>query len=119
MDKIDYYKYMIANERALTYGTGKALITFFIGMPYDRQRFLDKEPWTIIDDDPDGTMCYVDQMITDKDDNNKHSYILWKLLIDHIRNKFVNVTTLTWNRYKGGKSHVRTKRIGIGNDNKR
>jgi len=113
-DKNAYYNTMMAGDRAMVfkYEDGvKCIITYFIGMLYDRNRFVNKEPWTIVPDNVDGSVCYVDQMITDKEDNHTYSKKVWGMLVDHILNKYKDVKQITWNRYKGGVVHVYSKSI--------
>ena len=113
--KMDYYLGMIQNERAFVLmvdGKVKAFIGYFIGEKHDIPRFTDKEPWSIVYDFHLGTHCYVDQLITDKDDDNGNlSFRVWKSFRQHILDKFTNVRVLTWNRYKRGCVHVCSKSI--------
>lgn len=72
----------------------------------------DKEPWSIIEEDVNGSTCYVEQMISDRYiDNPKLSVRMWRKLRDHIKTNHPSVTTIKWKRYKGGEVHVYHKDI--------
>ena len=113
--KMDYYIWMLRNDRAfilMVDGKVKAFIGYFIGEKHDIPRFIDREPWSVIHDFCDGTHCYIDQLITDKEYGNGNlSFRVWGSFRQHILDKHRNVKIIMGVRYKGGKTHVRSKSI--------
>lgn len=96
-----YYYDMIRRDRsALVLCDGKlvSVVTFFIGN--DDERFLTHHvPWTIVEDDPNGTIVYIDQMITYKG-RATHAFIHREFtnLLRSLKEKFPNIKTVKWIR---------------------
>jgi len=87
-------------------------MTFYIGNKQDE--FIRDDPWTVVEDNEDGCICYIDQLITDKDKNNPGlSYSIWAYFKEYIIDKYPNVNEITWARYnfKTGGRHVYCKNI--------
>lgn len=106
----EYYHQMLLRERLIPLYRGNklgGLLTFFIG-DGNIDKYVRNDPWTIIDDEPDtGHVCYVDQLITDKNINNrKYSWAVITNFIRYIQEKYPLVDTVRWNHLKGGQVHV-------------
>jgi len=84
----------------------KGFITYYIGDD-DEDKYVRDDPWSIVEDDPKGNTCYIDQLITDKQPGNaKYSYQVFKEFKNHIRKCFPNVKYIRWNRVKNGGVNV-------------
>lgn len=99
----EYYDKMLLRDRAFTFYVGDrlgCLITYYIGNG-NMDRYTKRDPWTVIDDEPEtGTTCYVDQLITDHNkENRKYAWTLWHVLIQYIKEKYPQVERLKWKRY--------------------
>lgn len=96
-----YYKDMLRQDRGvLITRDGKlvSVVTFFIGD--DDEKFLVyHKPWTIIDDDPLGTVVYIDQMLTYKGRSTyRYIHVEFGNLLRELRDKFPNITKVKWIR---------------------
>ena len=105
-----YYKQMVDNDRGvLLVPDGEhlvALLTYFVGD--DDVRFLyEKEPWTVIPDDPGGTTLYIDQLITN---DRTHAFIHSEFtgVMRFIKTKHPNITKAKWVR-----ANVSFRRYGL------
>ena len=109
-----YYTLMLTRDRLIPItvaGRMVGFITYFIGS--DASKYVREDPWSAIDDNPDGSICFVDQLITNKDkENPKYSRTVLKSLIDIIRTKHPSVHVIRWNRHKRGETHVYYRAIG-------
>ena len=117
LQQLQYYHIMYQRDRLMPifYNNKlKGFITYYIGIL--DIKYYKYDPWQIIDDEPDiGTVCYIDQLITDKEKgNNRHSKYVFKMFIDYIKWKYPKVIYLKWARYKGGKSFIYNKAIREG-----
>ena len=96
-----YYDDMLENERGVLItrdGQLVSIVTFFVGD--DDKKFLTHHtPWTVIEDDPMGTVLYVDQMLTYKG-RATHAYIHSEFtnLLKELKRKFINIKTVKWVR---------------------
>lgn len=97
---------IVDNEKTI------GLITFYIGNG-DTNKYVRDDPWSILDDEPnDGTVCYIDQCITNKEaSNHNFSWRVWRHINDYIRQTYPRVRVIRWNRLKGGIPHVYYHRI--------
>ena len=111
--QLDYYNLMQIRNRMVPINIdGKIIgcLTYFIGNG-NPHKYMHRDPWTIVDDEPDGDTCYIDQLLTNKDPGNaKHSYRIFKMFKDYIKSKFRNVKQFKWSRCKDGKLQIRKKR---------
>ena len=96
-----YYDDMLARGRGvLIIQEGKlaGVVTFFVGD--DDEKFLTHHtPWTIVDDDPMGTVLYIDQFIAYKGRSMMRK--IHKEFSDglkELKKKFPNITTVKWIR---------------------
>ena len=104
-----YYFEMAKKNRLLRLNIdGKVigLITFFIGN-YNIDKYINRDQWSIVDDEPDGNTLYIDQLLTDKsDDNPYYSLFVWQNIKKFIRKNFSNVKTIRWNRWKNNRINI-------------
>jgi len=87
-------------------------ITFYIGNG-NPDKYVRDDMWSVVDDEPEGNICYIDHLITDKSlpNRNKYAISVFRYFTKCIKNRFPKVNKLRWNRVKGGVSHVRNKCI--------
>lgn len=112
----EYYHQMLLRERLIPlYRNNElgGLLTFFIG-GNNIDKYVRDDPWTVVDDEPDiGHICYVDQLITDKNKKNKrYSWMVISNFIRYIQERYPQVKIIRWNRLKGGKIYVFNKGSG-------
>lgn len=109
-----YYQKMLEKDRLVPITFGSKLIgfiTYYIGSLTDK--YVRDDPWSVLEDNPEtGSICFVDQLITDKDVGNwKYSRKVWRNFRDFIKNKYPKVHVIRWNRVKQGEPHVYYKTI--------
>lgn len=103
MDAIQkkYYRDMLDRHRgvmAVRDGELIGVLTFFIGD--DEEKLLTKhEPWTIVEDDPNGKTVYIDQMLVYKG-REMYGFIHEEFtnLLKELKDKFPNITKVKWVR---------------------
>jgi len=77
------------------------LITFYIGD--DDNKFIRNNPWTILEDNPQGTTLYIDQFITNKGSRNMRMIFKgWREVKEHLKQQFPNIEKIKWSTIKGG-----------------
>jgi len=82
-------------------GSMYGVITFLVGRP---GQFFGKDPWALVYDDPSGTECYVEQVYCRPQYRSKHnSFYAFKRLKKYVKQRFPNVVSFTWCRYKNDK----------------
>ena len=96
-----YYDDMLRRERGVLIvneGHLVAIVTFFVGDD-DRKYLKDHRAWTIVEDDPNGTTLYIDQMIGFKG-RPTHSFIHREFtnLLKELKTKFPNIKQAKWVR---------------------
>lgn len=96
----EYYTEMVHRNRAfLFYGNNKLLgvVTFFVGD--NDEKYLDRDPWTVVLDNPYGETLYVDQLITV---GGQHKAVRreFRRSIDNWVHMFPNVKQIKWARAK-------------------
>jgi len=96
-----YYKDMFGRERGVYVvndGHLVSVVTFFIGD--DDERYLTHHvPWTVVDDDPDGSTLYIDQMLTYKGRaTHKFIHSEFSNLLVQLKKKFKNIVKVKWVR---------------------
>jgi hypothetical protein len=117
-----YYKDMMKIGRGqllMDKGHVFAIVTFFIGD--DDNKFLCKEPWTIIEDDPAGSTVYIDQFISSGATKLRYIHKEFPVFLQWIQHNFPNVVCAKWVRVnskfrkhgmkEGVTSNVHTKSI--------
>lgn len=109
-----YYMKMMLRDRLMPIYVNnglRGLITFYIGNG-DMNKYTDRDHWTLVEDEPRGDTCYIDQLVTTQDDDNPvYAWITWKHFADFIRRRFLNVKRIIWTRIKGGRRYVYIKRF--------
>ncbi len=106
---------MLEKNRAMPFFVGKRLggfCTFYICD--STEKYIQANPWDVMDDNADGNICYVNQLLTDNDDSNvDFFYKGWIAFEDYIKNNFKNVSKITWRRYykHSGKVKTYTRRL--------
>ncbi len=119
MDKT-YYEKMLNKNRLMPIIIKNRLagfITFYVGREGDGDKYIRDDMWKVLDDDKDGSVCFIDQLWSDKDFNNrKFSYITWHKFKKFIYYHFLNVEYIRWNRWKNGEVKVYKKYIRRKND---
>ena len=97
----EYYAEMIKKERAIVdYKHGKivGVVTFFIGDD-DVKYMLDHEPWTVVEDNPNGSTLYVDQLIIAPDYREAVGLRQrFKLFVRQVKERFPNIKSVKWVR---------------------
>lgn len=109
-----YYYEMAKRGRMFHYkkdGRLVCFITYFIGNG-NPKKYIDREAWTIIDDEPRGNVFYIDQLLTDKNRDNPYlSLDVWRSVKQFIRREYPNIKYIRWNRWKNEKVNVYRKEI--------
>ena len=102
-----YYYKMLEKNRLFPIATKESnnlggFITFYIGN--DENKYVRDNPWSVLEDEPEGgKICFVDQLITNKDKTNAQlSFKVWKEFKNYIKQRFHQVEQIRWNRQKGG-----------------
>lgn len=108
-----YYQKMLEKDRLVPIVMGDKLvgfITYYIGSV--SEKYVRDDPWSVLEDNTDGSVCFVDQLITDKNKENiKFSRTVFKNFKNHIATKYPKVHVIRWNRVKRGVPHVFYKSI--------
>jgi len=104
----EYYQSMLHKDRLLPFSTKNnqdngdrlvCIITFYIGIN-NKDKYIRDNMWSVIEDEPDGTICWVDHLITDKNpENPRLSYVVWHEFKKYIKTKHPQVKEIRWNRY--------------------
>ena len=109
MNKI-YYQEMLKKGRLIPFFKNNRLvcfITFFICN--DESKYANTDAWEVLDDNPDGKICYISQLITDKNnDNPKLSYEIWHRFKIYVKNSFHNVKFICWRRWDRKTQTIKT-----------
>lgn len=96
-----YYDDMLAGDRGVLItrdGRLVSIVTFFIGDD-DAKYLLYHTPWTIVNDDPQGTTIYIDQMLTYKGRSTyRYIHVEFGKLLKELKKKFPNIKTVKWIR---------------------
>lgn len=98
--KQHYFK-MLKNGRLIPFipnGSLIAFLTFYItdnAMPY-----VNADPWDVLEDNPNGRICYINQLMTTNDKGNARlSYGIWCNFKKYIKDNFKNVECIYWRRW--------------------
>lgn len=99
-DKL-YYKEMLKRERLFPFVRDNRLvcfITFYICN--DENKYMEADPFRVLDDIDTGKVCYISQLLTDKNtDNPRLSYEIWHRFKIYIKNSFPLVDYICWRRW--------------------
>lgn len=110
-----HYHLMLEKNRAMSFFIGKRLggfCTFYI--TDDIELYVKANPWDVLEDNKNGHICYVNQLLTDNDSSNvDFFYKGWMSFEKYIKENFKNVETITWRRYykHNGKIRTYTRRL--------
>ncbi len=103
MNKEYYYK-MLKNGRGFIYKENDrlvCLITFYICN--NIKKYIEVDPWKVLEDNPNGYICYIAQLITDKHiDNIKLAHKIKQEFKNYIQNNFKNVEIFKHIRFRNG-----------------
>lgn len=74
-----------------------AFITFYI--TDDEKKYIEADPWDILEDNPQGKICYIAQLLTDKHfENRKIFFENWNSFKKFIKFNFPSVKIICWRR---------------------
>ena len=96
MNPTTYKQTMLARNRVIVIeddGQPEALIFYFLIPPDSKQTFVNRPMWSTPEDDPTGTLIFIDKMIC-----RKWTVSLRKALEDAIVSKYPHVTDALWLR---------------------
>lgn len=111
MNNIDkkYYQEMLRKHRLIPIIKNKKLIcviTFYI--TNDESLYIKSDPWEVLQDEDNGKICYVSQIISDKNyDNHKLSITVWRHFKVYIKNNFPSVKVISWRRWNWNTEKIR------------
>ena len=81
-------------------------ITFYI--TNDESVYADADPWDVLEDNSEGHICYIAQLLTDKNSKNPSIFFSkWCSFKEHIKRNFPSVDTVCWRRFNKKKEVVR------------
>ena len=97
-----YYHQMIKNGRAMPVIVGDrfaAMITFYVT---DNEHEYDEvDAWGVFGDNPEGSIVYISQMLTDKHvDNHKFAFKYFNRFKQYVKSNFPNVKYVCWRRWQ-------------------
>ncbi len=119
-----YYDDMRSRDRAtliIKDGHLVGILTYFVGDD-DSKYLLNHTPWTVVDDDPNGSTLYIDQWLVYKG-RSTSSYVHREFtkLLHKLKKQFKNIKRAKWIRVdaqfrkhgikEGVKRHVHCKNI--------
>ena len=109
MDKT-YYQEMLKKERLIPFFKNDRLVCFLTFYITDNpEKYLRDDMWSVEDDEENGSVCWIDQLWTDKVyENRKLSYEIWKRFKLYIHCNFPSVKLIRWNRYNRKTDKVKT-----------
>lgn len=84
-----------------------AFITFFIGNPIDESRFARDDMWSVLDDDKNGSVCFIDHLISKDDSNQRRAYKFLHDFRKYIKDTFHNVKYIHWRRWNKRTNEVK------------
>ena len=108
-----YYHRMAQRNRLIPLrfkGKLKGLVTFYIANG-NIEKFINRDPWHIVDDSPDGETVYIDQCVTNHAISPLMSLSIYHNVIDYIKSEFPAVKYVRWNRWKNDKLNQYKRRI--------
>lgn len=110
-----YYQKMLGKDRLMPIIFNNHLlgfITFYIGNINDENKFVRYNMWDVLDDNEDGNICFIDQAWGDKSyRNHRLQFRVWKNFKYYLKNNFINVSIIKWNRWKNYKIYTFIKKI--------
>jgi len=105
-----YYQEMAQKDRLVSFYDNNKLayiLTFYIGNDNDKDKFVRKDMWSVVEDNPDGDICFIDHLITNKNIDIKiHPLKIWKIFNDFLQNTFPKIEKIRWIRWKNNKRYI-------------
>ena len=87
-------------------------VSFYIGNENDNNKFIRENMWSILEDNANGSICWIDQLWGTQNHNySKYSFEIWKMLKDFLKLNFPSVSIIHWNRWKNNKRYTFIKKI--------
>lgn len=105
-----YYAEMLKKDRLIPFFKNDRLVCFIsFYICDDETKYINSDPWEVLDDDPNGKVCYISQLLTSKEpDNPKLSYEIWHRFKIYIKNSFPSVRYISWRRWDRKTETVKT-----------
>ena len=105
-----YYKEMLHKDRLIPFFKDNKLVCFLTFFITDNlEKYIQADSWKVLEDNPDGEICYISQLLTSKSqDNPKLSYEIWHRFKIYIKNSFSNVRFICWRRWDKRTQAVKT-----------
>ena len=83
------------------------VITFFVDDESKAEKYIQRESWSIINDNFLGNTIFLDHCITNGDiENAKYSLQIYRDLKNYFRRNFKNIKQIRWNRWKNDRLTV-------------
>ncbi len=99
---------MNKRDRLIPLRRGKELmgiISFYINN--DCQEYIERDPWEVLEDNPNGDTIYIAQLVTDKKNlNTKDALLIYCDIKKYIKRNFANVKKIRWNRWKNNRLNI-------------
>lgn len=96
-----YYEKMVEKGRLIPFvsnGVLHGFLTFYI--TNNETNFNNSDPWAVLEDNPEGNIVYIAQLITNKDpDNVRLIHRHYSGFIKYIKENFKNVNTVYWRQW--------------------
>ena len=112
---MEYYTAMLERNRVMPFmkdGRMVCILCFYVGDKQDLDRFINSDPWSVVEDKPSGELAYIAQLITDKDVKNPAlSYQIWSRFKDYIKAEYPSTRIICWRRWKNDKVYIFNKKI--------
>jgi hypothetical protein len=97
--QIQYYFEMKKRGRLIHLSTDdgrNGILTYFIGNG-EPEKYQNRSPWSIIEDEPNGDTIYCDQLITDHNKQNTSiAFSVWKDIRRYFKTKYPNIDKIRW-----------------------
>lgn len=110
-----FYHQMFEKGRLLPIiidGRFLGFITFYICD--DEKKYAESDPWDVLDDDSNGKICYISQLLTDKDKRNPRIFFsYWSSFKKYIKLNFPLVKIVSWRRWDKKKMILKSHRKEI------
>jgi len=111
--EIEYYAKMAKRDRIFSFrkdGKFYGLITFLVGN--SDNKFVRDDPWSIVEDENNGQIVYIDQFLSNRDNTDMKSRVtFWNELKTYLKLRFSDARCIKWNRYRDGKVHKHTQTL--------
>ncbi len=109
--QVAYYHKMRDRNRLIPVydsdGNLVALFTFYIGN--DDSKYIRNNPWTVLEDDETGNICYLDQFLSKKKAGIKLTLEGWKWIRKYFMESFPQVRCIKWAHKGRVKTYVYAK----------